>query len=311
MSLGHIGSRRHMDTRKAAATEISKLNQPVITLYQIAIIIFKLYRAGSYKGQKLTRLKKTRASRSDCTRIISDLAAVGILGESHSVRHSHVFNVLGGERGEPSEVICSIDPFGYISHLSAMEWHGFTDRVTHTLFYSSPPSQSWNRFAWTKMQKDVGEESIQDYLTQQLPRLTRLNIKKIGRTSVHRYSSEHLGAFVSIQGRPLRVSTIGRTFLDMIREPDLCGGIHHVLDVYEQHSARYLNLIVDETDRHGRIIDKIRVGYVIDERMGLSDSRIDGWTKLVQRGGSRKLHAGSPYSPDYSEKWCLSTNIEG
>ena len=300
-----------MDTRKAVALQIGKLNQPVVTLYQIAVIIFKLYKDGSYQGQKLTRLKKTRAVRSDCTRIISDLVAVGILEKSRSVRHSYVFNILGREQGEPSEVICSIDPFGYISHFSAMEWHGLTDRVTHTLFYSSPPSKSWNRFAWTKMQRDVGERNIQDYLTQQLPQLTRLSIKKIGRVSVHRYSSEHLGAYASIQGRALRVSTIGRTFLDMIREPDLCGGIHHVLDVYEQYSARYLGLIVDETDRHGRIIDKVRSGYVLDERMGLSDPRIDAWTKFVQRGGSRKLYAGSPYNPDHSQKWCLSTNIEG
>lgn len=300
-----------MDIRKAVAIEISKLNQPVVTLYQIAVIVFSLYNVGSYKGQELTKLKKTRAVRSDCTRIIKNLVAVGILSESQSVRHSQVFNVLGSERGEPTEIICSIDPFGYISHLSAMEWHGLTDRVSRTLFYSSPPSQSWKRFAWAKMQKDVGDRYIQDYMAQQLPQLTRLNIKKIGRTLIHRYSSEHLGAFTSIQNRHLRVSSIGRTFLDMIREPDLCGGIHHVLDVYEQHSTHYLDLIVDEIDRHGRIIDKVRAGYVLDERTDQSDPRIDKWTKFVQRGGSRKLHAGSPYSPDHSEKWCLSTNIEG
>jgi hypothetical protein len=300
-----------MDILKAVATEIGKLNQPIVTLYQIAVIVFRLYKAGSYKGQKLNRIKKTRASRSDCSGIIKDLVAVGILGESRSVPHSHVFSVLGKEQGEPREVICSIDPFGYISHLSAMEWHGLTDRVSRTLFYSSPPLGNWNRHAWTKMQKDIGEEGIQDYLTQQLPKLTRLNINRIGRVSVHRYSSEHLGAFTSIQGRPLRVSTIGRTFLDMIREPNLCGGIHHVLDVYEQHAERYLSLIIDETDRHGRIIDKVRVGYVLDERIGLHDSRINAWTKFIQRGGSRKLDAGSPYSPEHSQKWCLSTNVEG
>lgn len=300
-----------MQIQKAVTIEIGKLNQPVVTLYQVAVIVFKLYKAGSYEGQELKKLQKTRALRSDCTRIVNNLAEIGVLGESRMVRHSNVFNVLGREHGEPGDIVCSIDPFGYISHLSAMEWHGLTDRVTHTLFYSSPPSKSWNRFAWTKMQKDVGEENIQDYLTRQLPRLTRLNVRKIGRASVHRYSSEHLGAFTSIQGRPLRVSSIGRTFLDMIREPDLCGGINHVLDLYEQHSAHYLGLIVDEIDRHGRVIDKVRAGYILDERAGQSDPRIDGWTEFVQRGGSRKLHAGSPYSPDHSKKWCLSTNIEG
>ena len=161
-----------------------------------------------------------------------------------------------------------------------------------------------------KMTKDVGLDSIDDFLTENLPRLRKLNISKIGRLTVHRYSSEHLGAFISIQGRSLRVSTIGRTFLDMLREPDLCGGIYHVLDVFEEHASRHAKLIVDEIDRHGKQIDKTRAGYILAERMDLSDPRMDQWKNAVQRGGSRKLYAGNPYSSEYSEQWCLSINVE-
>ena len=300
-----------IDIHRAVTLEIGRLNQPVVTLYQIAVVIFKLYQAGTYKGEKLARLRKTRAERSDCTRIVRDLMRVGVLEQGHAVRHSEVFSVLGGERGSPEEMACSIDPFAYISHMSAMEWHGLTDRVGRTLFYSSPPPKIWRRFALEKNQKDVGEHNAQDYLIQDIPRLTRLNLKRIGRKPVHRYLSEHLGAFTSIQGRCLRVSTIGRTFLDMIREPDLCGGIYHVLDVYEEHGPRYLNLVVDDIDRHGTKIDKVRAGFILEERMGVSEPRIGGWSKFVQRGGSRKLYAHSPYSPEFSEKWCLSINIEG
>lgn len=71
------------------------------------------------------------------------------------------------------------------------------------------------------------------------------------------------GAYLSIQGKTLRVSTIGRTFLDMIREPNLCGGIYHVLDVYAEHAPRYLRLIVDKVDRYGSPIDKVRIGYIL------------------------------------------------
>lgn len=299
-----------MKLNKAVTLEIGGINQPVITLYQIAMIISKLYRTGSYKSEKLTHLRKTHAARSDCTRIIQGLMGLGILGQSHTVRHTEIFNILGREQVLSNEVICSIDPFAYISHLSAMEWHGLTDRVVRTLFYSSPPPPKWKKFAWKKMQKDIGEDYVQDYLEQNLPSLTRLNFKKIGRIPVHRYSSEHLGAFTSIQDRVLRVSTIGRTFLDMVREPDLCGGIHHVLEIYEQYGVHYLNLIVDEIDRHGKKIDKVRAGYILEERMSLNESRIGDWKKFAQRGGSRKLYAGSPYTPEYSEKWCLSLNIE-
>lgn len=296
---------------RAVALEIGGLNQPVVTLHQIAVVIFKLYLAGTYKGEKIAYLKKTRADRSDCTRIVRDLAETGVLEESSSVRHNEVFNVLGRDQGMTEEIACSIDPFAYISHMSSMEWHGLTDRIGRILIYSSPPPQKWRQFAWGKLQKEVGNDHVQDYLMQNLPHLKRLNIKKIGRTPIHRYVGEHLGAFTSIQGRCLRVSTVGRTFLDMIREPDLCGGIYHVLDVYDEHGPRYLKLIVDDVDRHGTKIDKVRAGYILEERMNLSEPRIDEWRKFVQRGGSRKLSARSPYSSEYSEKWCLSINIEG
>ena len=227
------------------------------------------------------------------------------------MRHSEVFSVLGREQGHPNELICSIDPFAYISHLSAMEWHGLTDRIGHTLFYSSPTPKNWRAFALKKLQKDVGEHQIEAYLGENLPRLKRINIKKVGRNQIHRYLSDHLGAFTSIRGRTLRVSTIGRTFLDMLREPDFCGGIYHMLDVYKEFGPRYLTLIADEIDRHGSKIDKVRAGYILQERLELSDPRIEKWQEFVQRGGSRKLHSKSPYSNEYSEKWCLSINIEG
>ncbi|WP_422365246.1 type IV toxin-antitoxin system AbiEi family antitoxin domain-containing protein [Pelagibius sp.] len=296
--------------QKAAALEIGKLNQPVVTLYQVALIIFELYQAGSYRGEKLASLKKSHANRSDCTRNINALIENGVLEESNAVRHKEVFSVLGRESSSINEIACSVDPFAYISHLSAMEWHGLTDRIGRVLTYSSPPPKRWREHAWQKMQKDLGQQNIQEFFRQNLPQLKRLNVKKISRVSVHRYLSDHLGAFVSIKGRCLRVSTIGRTFLDMIREPNLCGGIRHVIDAYTEHAPRYQKQIIDEIDRHGTKIDKVRAGYVLEEHANITSPAINTWTEFAQRGGSRKLDANSPYSPDYSERWCLSLNLE-
>lgn len=299
-----------MKLHKAVALEIASLNQPVITLYQIAVVIFKLYTTHVYKGETIASLTKTKPAWKDCIRIVRSLVEFGVLEESHSVQHGEVFSILGRERAATEEIACAIDPFAYVSHLSAMEWHGLTDRIGHTLIYSSPPPTIWRRFAGEKMRKDVGKDHIQDYLIQGLPHLKRLNIKKIGRTRIHRYSSEHLGAFISVKDRCLRVSTIGRTFLEMIREPNLCGGIYHVLDIFDEFGKRYMKLIIDDIDRHGKKIDKVRAGYILEERMNLSEPRIESWRKFTQRGGSRKLVAGSPYSHEYSEHWCLSINVE-
>ena len=108
----------------------------------------------------------------------------------------------------------------------------------------------------------------------------------------------------------MRVATIGRTFLDMLREPELCGGIYHVLEIYAAHAQRYLRLIIDVINRHGTKIDKVRAGYILDERLGLLHPIIDSWLEFAQRGGSRKLLANAPYRSRFSEKWCLSINIE-
>jgi predicted transcriptional regulator of viral defense system len=113
-----------------------------------------------------------------------------------------------------------------------------------------------------------------------------------------------------VQGKPRRVATIGRTFLDMLRAPDSCGGIYHVMDRYAAEAPRYLRLIVDEIDRHGTNIDKVRAGYVLAERLKLAHPAFDAWRAFAQRGGSRKLYAQAGYSPRFSETWCLSINID-
>lgn len=300
-----------MKVNRAVALEIADLNQPVATLYQIAVIVFKLYVTRSYRGEHIASLKKTTPSRKDCIRIVRSLVDSGVLEETRSVRHEEVYNFLGRERIVAEEIACVIDPFAYVSHLSAMELHGLTDRIGHMLIYSSPAPKKWRHFADEKMKMDAGEAHIQDYLTNDLPRLNRLNIKKIGKTRIHRYTSDHLGAFISVKDRCLRVSTVGRTFLEMIREPNLCGGIYHVLDVFDEFGKRYLKLIIDDIDRHGTKIDKVRAGYILEERMNLSEPRIESWRKFAQRGGSRKLVAGSSYSHEYSEHWCLSINVDG
>ena len=96
---------------------------------------------------------------------------------------------------------------------------------------------------------------------------------------------------------------------DMLKEPEYCGGIAHVLSVFEEHAAHYLSVIIKATERDGKPIDKVRMGYVLEERLGLSHPKIDSWKTLAQRGGSRVLITGQPFSETYSETWSLSINL--
>jgi predicted transcriptional regulator of viral defense system len=107
----------------------------------------------------------------------------------------------------------------------------------------------------------------------------------------------------------VRVASVGQTFLDMLREPQYCGGISHVLEVFEEQAEQYLAVILKTLEREGNSIDKVRAGYVLHERLGLSHPTIESWKAFAQRGSSRVLVAGEPYSNIYSEAWCLSLNL--
>lgn len=310
MSLGHIHVDILMDIRTALTLEIGQLNRPVVTGYHVGLLLFRLYQTKSYKGEELSRIRKELPERSDYLRTVKDLLRRGVLTEEAPLRGTEVFGILGRQEPAAGEVACTVDPFAYVSHMSAMEWHGLTERVPKLLFVSSPPPREWRRFALERMRKDLPGDEFLMYRSGKLPELRRLRIDKIGRTHVNRHASLHPGAFISVRDRSLRVSTVGRTFLDMIREPDLCGGIYHVLEIFGRDAPRYLQLIVDEIDRHGTKIDKVRAGYILEERCDLTHPVIQGWTRFAQRGGSRKLSAHNPYSPVFSEKWCLSINIE-
>ncbi len=294
----------------ALSTEIGELKHPVVTGYQIGLILFQLYSEKKFKGQLLTNIRKNSPNYDDYSRYTKELISFGLLN-SDLVSHNEVFGVLSQSSPSAEEIACCIDPFVYVSHLSAMEYHGLTDRFPKMLFLTAPKQINWTQLAQKKMEKDLGED-LPTYLATGLPKLKRLLEKKISKKTINIHSSVTYspGAYLNIKGQSLRVSSIGRTFFDMLHNPSLCGGIYHVLDVYRENAKRYLRLIVDEVDRHGSAIDKVRAGYVLNERLGLSEPCIEKWRENVQRGGSRKLVADEPYKPVFSERWCLSINIE-
>ena len=296
-----------MKILKAITLAVGELEQPVVTSYQLGLIVFGLYKTKSYKGEAIN-IQKTHAEAAIYNKISRQLQDEGILTMYKGLPAKSVFSLLGRSHDSVEDIVCTVDPFGYISHLSAMEYHGLTNRMPSKLFMSSPAPKKWTGFAKDKMGKDL-DEDIDIYLQNGLPVLRRTKLEKVNRKEIHRYSSVHLGAYKNIKGRSMRVSTIGRTFLDMLRNPELCGGINHVLEIYENHAESYLKLIINEVNLHGAPIDKVRAGYIMDERLKMNFDELNEWVKQAQRGGSRKLDASSEYESRWSEKWCLSLNV--
>ncbi|MDO8291018.1 MAG: hypothetical protein Q7T44_17525 [Parvibaculum sp.] len=292
--------------QRALAIELGKLGTPAVLRYDIARITWHLYKGRTYEGQPLAIKLEVLDTRA-FFRIEKMLQSNGILQSLPGVTGQAAYGLIGGNLSDHNAVICSIDPFCYLSHLSAMEFHGLTDRMPEQIYISTPASTEWTAFAVERMVKDLGEDWAA-YSASGLPRLGRTSVNKLGKRPVHRYSSIHRGAFRSIKDSPVRVATLGRTFLDMLREPVLCGGIAHVLQVFKEHAATSKRLIFDELDRHGTKIDKVRAGFILEEICQLHDPRIDAWVECAARGGSRKLDASADYEPKFSERWMLSIN---
>lgn len=277
-----------------------------ISAYGLGLLVYRVFRARETLDFK-SKKDASRERRYAFSAAANSLLLYGLLSAVGGVSPGSAYIVLGRKPSGAAEVACTIDPFGYVSHLSAMELNGLTNRVAKQLFVSSPDPKTWKRSAAELMHRDLGDQ-LDQYLALGYPPLTRTRMNRVHGVSVEVTHRSHLGAFRKVPDSELRVATIGRTFLDMLREPDLCGGIQHVLDVYRQHGERYLSLIADEVDQHGSPIDKVRAGYVLEEVCGFEHPSIDAWSRYAARGGSRKLVANREYAPEYSVKWMLSVN---
>lgn len=213
----------------------------------------------------------------------------------------------------PQQVICILDPFAYLSHLSALAWHGLSERLPRTLFISRPSRSHWQSLARARLETRLGDW-FAAHQRCRLPSYRFTEITRIEKHAIHIWTStrldrEYHSAFKHIGEQHIRVATIGRCFLDMVRSPELCGGIHHVMDVYVEHGPTYLELILTEIDTHGTKIEKARAGYLLEQASVKAHPMLDNWARGVTRGGSRKLDPSADYSEQYSEKWALSINV--
>lgn len=287
-----------VDATVGAITDrISEWPRPVLTDYELGTLVFE---RNSANGLTPTR--------DVYDAIVSRLTSYKLLSLSEEFKGATVFHLFGRSKSPPAEVACAVDPFAYVSHLSAMEFHGITDRFPRTLFLCTPPAAEWKTLASEKMRKDLGSR-YDDYLAAGLPVLRFLPFSSVEGVRVHLLRRSKRGAFKIIKFPPIRVATLGRTFLDMLREPDNCGGIQHVIDTYREYAARYLSLIAEEVDRHGQSIDKVRAGFLLDEVCKLEHPMLEDWLKAVQRGGSRMLDPQGEYAASFSQKWMLSVNV--
>lgn len=246
-------------------------------------------------------------------RHVETLEEYGALESVNLVPGLAVYQLPAHRLPPPQSIICALDPFAYISHLSALSWHGLSERLPRTLFISRPSRKHWQSLSDARLEGQVGR-LFEVHRRCRLPKHRFSELTRIGRHMVHTWTStrlerEYYSAFKNIRDQDIRVATIGRCFLDMVRSSDLCGGIHHVMDIFEEHGSTYFDLILTEIDTHGTRIEQARAGYLLEQASVEKHPILEKWASNVARGGSRKLDPSADYSERYSERWALSINV--
>jgi predicted transcriptional regulator of viral defense system len=296
-------SPRPLNLTDAIEGELRRAGEPLITEYEFFRLGQRIFSTRIWEG----RVVQTRMTDWDPKRAngaASRLNKRNILAHDPDLGY-RAWRVLTSSRAAAAEeVACIADPFCYVAFLSAMQRYGLTERTPVALHLTTPSREVWAERRRRKEADDFPDGSFNH------PSLMRLQPTGYLRgRPVTFHESNHPDNPLQLRGERTRVSTIGRTFVDMLEEPSLCGGMHHILDIWDEHASAWLDDIVAAVDQSPVRLAKMRAGYILSERLGLNHPTLDRWAGLAQRGGSQKLDPEQPYGAQYSERWMISLNV--
>lgn len=278
----------------------------VISHNELCLLIYQAYKEKKYKGVPIHRIRQERPDNRAIESAISQLIISHVIQQHKASFSSNVFYFIGG-KGEYSEeeIACSITPFGGLSHLSAMAIHGITDRIPSKIYFTAPTD-----VIWRENYSDLLENRGIKYDIPSFLRLPPIKSGKIFNRVVEVKKTKEIITYSNIRRSPLRITSIGRTFIDMLRSPEKCGGEDHVIDVFINESPKFQKHIIELTHKSGREIDKTRIGFIFDKIINIQDPIIELWKKNQKRGSSKILSPNFPFSPIHDDKWNLSINVE-
>lgn len=203
------------------------------------------------------------------------------------------------------ETICIADPFAYVSHLSAMQRYGLTNRSPVALHITTPIHSVWNKLRDQKV-----SEEMPDFEEAPKSLLYRYGINQtVRRRPVSIHMSSHPWTPKNLRGEETRMTSISQTFADMLQEPQLCGGMTHAIETWTNNASDWIDEITNVIDTMDSQIVKMRAGFILSELMSIEHPILKEWEPLAQRGGSRKMDPEADYAPTFSERWMISINV--
>jgi hypothetical protein len=298
----------------AVSESLRERAQPVVTSYQLFRLIWDIYEHPERYATKVIR-RVSAPGATQYSKAVHELGAQRFLrpdldfGAFDALdTRTRVFRVSDVADGSAEDIACLVDPFIFVSHLSAMQRYGLTVRQPTVLMLSTPGPKLWAQRRDATMSEDYGFDPREADLSYfkplqaiDVPDRLRSRTSKV-RHTVRVYRSQPVSEGFS------RLIDIGDLFVQMLDDPELCGGMAHVLDIWEEHAETYFETIINSVEEAPTDIIRVRAGYILSEHLGINDNRVEAWKRFAQRGGSRKLDPSGPYKPVFSAAWMISLN---
>jgi predicted transcriptional regulator of viral defense system len=200
------------------------------------------------------------------------------------------------------QIIQEANPWAVFSHLTALAYHGLTDRIPDGIEATcfSGHSEPWLPLGTTP----------EDWVGQQHPPARRpKEVRGVAVSWSLTKGTRRFGVQVGYSaGSPIYVTDVERTLLDALRSPAKAGGIANVLEAWRRAEIVDVDRLVSYTDQMDFQVLRQRVGYLL-QTLGHRNPRADRWRERLTRGGSVKLDASGPYSATFSPDWNLSLNV--
>jgi len=305
MSLVTINEIRTVKLTRLAHLYVDTLDAstaPLATDYQLFLTFKEIY-----KNPEGLYLRHPTPSIGDYRRTRNLLIKANKL--ARDTDYPATYRILSKQDISADEVTCLVDPFCYISHLSAMQRYGLTNRRPEALHLTIPASSLIKSMAHEKMAKDYGGQLNALPKEEIYPLKIVHHPKAVRKRNLDIFSTANYGEHLRVRDSWARLSTIGQTFLDMLEEPQRCGGMAYVLEVWQGHARSYIDDIITAIDKAPKPIYKVRAGYILNEVMNIDRPEITKWLSFAQRGSSRILDFSKPFVNKFSEKWMLSINV--
>ena len=266
--------------------------------------IQKFYKDKSYENRRISYIRREDATDETLNAKITSISTGGIIKDTD--QHG-VYAISGKPSYKPEEIVCAVYPHGYLSFISAMRWYNITDRNPKTVKLTVPSRQVWK----AKAMQDAEPLSLDPKYYVRNLMIPYPSPGKFLDFELDVIREMHFEDPISIKNSPIKVSPIGKTFVDMTRRPSDSGGIEHVADVFSEHGKIYSRQIINYADRHGTKIDRARIGFILSTLAEVDVKILEKWKDEAkgQRGGSRKLNPEGDFSSFYSEEWSISINV--